>query len=177
MGLDTVELILGWEEAFGVSIDEKAAAAMRTTGDVIDYLYAKLKDDRIEDAGCLALRAFYRLRDALRADGSNAALIAPSTKISLVLTSKDRRDRLRTILRRLGFTPPGPLPFGLQFTAGTIGDLVVDAVVRHHRALRRPGCGWSRTQVREVARAVMAAQFRLRKFSDDARIVKDLGLD
>jgi hypothetical protein len=177
MGLDTVELIIGWEQTFGVSIDEEPARAMRTTGDVVDHLYAKLKDDRPEDEGCLAVRAFFRLRNAFRAAGYTHVAIAPATKVSHVLTGRDRRDQLNAILLRVGFTPLPSLPFGLQFTAGTIGDLVLDAVVRHHSALRRPGCGWSRRQVREVARAVMTALFNLRKFSDKAHITRDLGLD
>jgi hypothetical protein len=177
MGLDTVELILGWEETFGVSIDEGSAREMRTTADAVDYLFAKLKDDRPTDDGCLALRAFCRLRDGFHAAGCSGVTIIPKTKVSHLFTGKDRRDRLAAVLQRLRFTPPPRLPFGLQFTAGTVGDLVIDAVVRHHPELRRDGCGWSRRQVREVARAVMTAQFRLRRFSDDARIVKDLGLD
>ena len=176
MGLDTVELVLGWEEAFGVPISDEAARDMRTTADVIDYLYPQVKGDLPEDTGCLAVRAFFRLRGAFRQSGCQGVRIRPDTKVSQLLPGKDRRDRLTAILQSVGFTPPGRLPLGLQFTAASIGTLVVDAVVRDHRVLRIPGCGWSRRQVREVVRAVMNAQLSLRKFSDKARIVKDLGV-
>ena len=177
MGLDSVELILGWEESFGISISDAAARDMRTTNDAIAYIYQKLKDERPEDCGCLSLRAFYRLRGAFRKMGNAEGPIAPDTKVSRLLPGKDRRDRLREMLHQIGFPPPDRLPFGLQYTSVSVGELVLDAVVKNHGRLRKPGCGWSKQQVREVARAVMAAQLNLRKFSDNARIVKDLGVD
>jgi len=55
--------------------------------------------------------------------------------------------------------------------------MVLDTVVEHHAELRLPGYGWSQAQVREVVRAVMYAQLALRRFSDTAKFVKDLGID
>jgi acyl carrier protein len=40
MGLDTVELVMAWEEEFGVPIPDAAAATMATPRDVIDWLVA-----------------------------------------------------------------------------------------------------------------------------------------
>ena len=38
MGLDAVELIVAYEEAFGIEITDVAAARMRTPRDVIDHV-------------------------------------------------------------------------------------------------------------------------------------------
>jgi len=40
MGLDGVELVMAWEEEFGVEIPEAAAEKMRTPRDVIEWLVA-----------------------------------------------------------------------------------------------------------------------------------------
>ena len=40
MGLDTVELVMAFEEKFGVSIPDAATAKLVTPRDVVDYLMA-----------------------------------------------------------------------------------------------------------------------------------------
>ncbi|MGD9140594.1 MAG: acyl carrier protein [bacterium] len=42
--LDTVELMMELEEAFGVSIEDEEAEKIQTVKDAIDYLEAKLAD-------------------------------------------------------------------------------------------------------------------------------------
>lgn len=40
--LDTFELIMGLEEAFGIEIPEEDLEGMKTVGDVVNYLQSKL---------------------------------------------------------------------------------------------------------------------------------------
>lgn len=42
MGLDTVELVMAFEESFGIPFSDEAAATLRTPGDVIDYVVKEL---------------------------------------------------------------------------------------------------------------------------------------
>jgi acyl carrier protein len=42
MGLDTVELVMAFEESFGFPFSDEAAARLRTPGDVIDYVVKEL---------------------------------------------------------------------------------------------------------------------------------------
>jgi hypothetical protein len=177
MGLDTVELVLGWEAAFGIPIDEGATVRMRTTSDAIDYIYAAVRGAAPEDTGYLALRAFYRIRGRIGTHLPDGTRLRPATKLSDVFTSRSARSRVSEMLSGLGFSPLPPLPFGLQWISRSIGHLIAQVVITDSAVLRKPGHGWSRVQVREVARAVMFAQFSLRRFSDHARVVKDLGLD
>ena len=123
------------------------------------------------------MRAFYRLRQAFEEEGISRRDILPSAKIADLLPSRQRRDRLNSVMEQAGFRPLRRLPFGLQLTFGSVRAVVADAVIGQHEALRLPGHGWSQAQVREVVRAVMFAQLALRRFSDDARMVKDLGVD
>jgi hypothetical protein len=177
MGLDSVELVLGWEDAFGIAISDAEAERMFTTRQVVQAIYEKVRSPMPEDRGCLSMRAFFRLRSAFQAEGFSRKAIQPETKVTALLPSRQRRDILSSVCERAGLRPLRRLPLGLQFTFGRVRDVVLDAVVGQHDALRRSGCGWSQLQVREVVRAVMYAQLALRRFSDDAEFIKDLRID
>jgi hypothetical protein len=177
MGLDSVELVLAWEETFGIAITDAEAERMFTTRNVIDIIFEKVRTAIPEDSGCLSMRAFCRLRKAFEALGVRRRDIHPDAKLKELLPGNNRRDALSTICRHASLRPLKRLPFGLQFTFGTIRDLVLDAVVHQHACLRRAGHGWSRTQAREVVRGVIRDQLGLRDFLDDAQFVKDLKID
>jgi hypothetical protein len=123
------------------------------------------------------MRTFFRLRCAFVEEGVPWRSVRLKSKVSALLPGRQRRDVLSAVAVRAGFAPLRQLPFGLQFTFGRIRDIVTDAVIGQHATLRLPGHGWSLTQVREVVRAVMLTQLALRRFSDDAHIVNDLGVD
>ncbi|HKK27806.1 MAG TPA: acyl carrier protein [Gemmatimonadota bacterium] len=42
--LDTVELVMAFEEEFGIEIPDEDAEGMQTVGDAIDYLSSKQED-------------------------------------------------------------------------------------------------------------------------------------
>lgn len=42
MGLETVELVMAWEEEFGVEIPDSVAASLKTPRQVTDWLAAQL---------------------------------------------------------------------------------------------------------------------------------------
>jgi hypothetical protein len=177
MGLDGVELVLAWEEAFGVSISNAEAASFVATRDAVDCIFEKVKSPAPQDSGCLTMRAFLRFRRAFQAEGIRRQDVHPDAKLNELLPGRQRRDILNSVRNRAGFPPLRRLPFGLQFTFGRVRDIVIDSVIEHHADLRLPGYGWSRTQVREVVRAVMYSQLALRRFSDNAEFVKDLHID
>lgn len=63
MGLDSVELVLQVEDAFGFSIPEEEAADMTTVGKLYDYVLAHRFRGK-QDA-CLSSVTFYKIRRAL----------------------------------------------------------------------------------------------------------------
>jgi hypothetical protein len=177
MGLDSVELVLAWEESFDISISDAEGQRMFTTRQVSECIFEKVRSRLPEDRGCLSMRAFFRLRKAFEKEGVSRLAVRPDSKVAALLPSRRRRDVLSAVAVHAGLRPLRRLPFSLQFTFGRVRDIVSDAVIEQHANLRLPGHGWSLAQVREVVRAVMFTQLSLRKFSDNADVVKDLGVD
>ena len=60
MGLDLVELVIRFEDAFGVAIPDKVATELTTPRQVTDYLVSQL--DLGSQKSCISQQAFYRLR-------------------------------------------------------------------------------------------------------------------
>jgi hypothetical protein len=63
MGLESVELVMAFEEHFGIEIPDEEAEKLLTPGLVIDLVCAKLKT--IDGDTCQSQRAFYILRRAV----------------------------------------------------------------------------------------------------------------
>lgn len=63
MGLDTVELVLAFEEEFGIEIPDEDAEKMVTVGDVVRFMQKKIAVTPPEE--CLTQKIFYKLRRAL----------------------------------------------------------------------------------------------------------------
>lgn len=63
MGLDTVELVMAFEDGFGIAIKDDDASRLTTPGEVADYVIARVRTG-IEQP-CPSQAAFYRLRSAL----------------------------------------------------------------------------------------------------------------
>lgn len=171
---------MAWEESFGITLTEAEAEKMFTTRNTVELIHAKLRatgPTLPEDTGCLALRAYYRLKRSCVHHGIDSSRVRPQVKLADLLPRANRKQGISAILEHAGFAPLPRSPFGLQFAFGRLRDHVLDCVISHHRVLRRPGTTWSRAQVREVARAVLRAQLAVTRFSDDARFVEDLGVD
>ena len=63
MGLDTVELVIAFEDEFGIAINDRYAEKMRTPGDVADYVIAKVRTTRKDP--CSSQTGFHRIRSIL----------------------------------------------------------------------------------------------------------------
>jgi len=65
MGLDSVEIVIGWEESFGISIANVEAEALRTPRQSIDLIATKVGAQHGPARACLTLRAFHLLRNSI----------------------------------------------------------------------------------------------------------------
>lgn len=88
MGLDTLELVLAFEDEFGVKIDNAAAEKMRTPRDVVDYI-ATFCDGRER---CTSRSGFYQLRrHFIEQHGTDRAMVRPETLLVQLLPVKEIR--------------------------------------------------------------------------------------
>lgn len=92
MGLDTVELVMAFEEAFEIDIPNEAAERMVTVRDVIDYVYSRV--EHADTKLCLSQRAFYRLRRSVQETlGVDRSRVRPSTSWESLLPVENRQQR------------------------------------------------------------------------------------
>lgn len=120
MGLDTVELVLAFEEEFEISIPDQDAETLTTPGQVADYVLSRLQDN--PDGPCPSQVRFYRLRAILmQAFGLPRKAIRPQTPLREILPGNIRQQwaQLRQIDATTRFPPLQRAP--LFLLAGTAG--------------------------------------------------------
>src|SRR5688572_12178946 len=91
MGLDGVELVMAFEEGFGISIADAEAEACMTPAAVISLILGKLRasDERV----CVSQRAFYFLRKALtRTLGVSRGKVVLNTDIRSFTAGRSETD-------------------------------------------------------------------------------------
>ena len=117
MGLEAVELVIRFEEAFGIGIPDQVAAELTTPGKVTDYIFTQLTAS--EQSACLSQQAFYFLRkrfaDALQIQHK---LFSPSTRLETLIPLQQRRKVWAGIKSEIGTSalPDLARPTWLFFT-------------------------------------------------------------
>ena len=91
MGLDGVELLMAFEEAFGLEISDAEAERMLAPRDVVDFVYRArgLETKKIY----LSRRAFYQVRRRLLDAGHSRAEIRLETRLEDIFPRKGRRRK------------------------------------------------------------------------------------
>ncbi len=173
MGLDTVEMIMEWEEAFNIEIPDRDTDRIRTPKDAIDYICGRLCVTDARGGSCLSMRAFHQLRNAVCQDaGVPRASMRPRARLNDV-TRTDRRKAWRAICAAGGWkrlTGPAYVP-GLGFFNITVEEVTYMLLARNARTLRKSDEPWTRSQIRCVVRATVSDTTRARNFKDEERFV------
>ncbi len=174
MGLDTVDLVMSWEETFGISIDDSEAVELRTPRQAIDLISDKLG---ASDAPCFCptMRAFHVFRSGARQASDDPHL---KVKLSDALWSLSAGSTKKDFWRKFGnatgienFRPPEIL-----FCRARVRDAVELLVERHLKSLLKPSETWTRSLVRAGVRYGVLGVVGTREFSDDDRFVEDIGM-
>jgi len=126
MGLDTVELVMEVEDAFGITIEDAEAEAVHTVDDL--YHLVARKSRVVPGERCLSATAFYQLRRAIRAVApAGPERLRPSTTIDEALPVQSRRAAWPRLAEATGLHLPG-LHASTAVAGSLLGGMVAGAV-------------------------------------------------
>jgi acyl carrier protein len=179
MGLDAVEMMMGWERAFDIQLSDAEVLELRTPRQAIDLIAGKVGTSDREPGVDMGLRAYHRLRQAFV---TVTKVPRDQVRLDSQLRTLIPRSQLLANWRKF-FTHAG-LPTaphlvwgaGVVFWPFTIQDLVIWSVASHPRSLVSLEERWTRQQVRSVVRAVILEILGLDKLNDDDDFINDLGI-
>lgn len=179
MGLDSVEIVMGWEESFGIQIADEEATVIRTPQMAIDLIATKLGTTKASNS-CLTLRAFHKLRTAIVAATDLARnKIKPTAKIRDLITS-NRKQTWKAVQDAIGLPS---LPFS-RFRIGrlfgppiTVQDVTSWIITHCAKDLKNSDECWTLSEIRMVVRAVVTEVTGSRGYSGDDDFVKNIGID
>lgn len=174
MGLDSVEIVMCWEETFEIFISDDEAAGLRTPRQAIELISSKLG---VIDAPsfCPTLRAFHLFQATVRKTTSNA-----NQRIKLTDTLRSLQgdfdkavfwESFQIISGIKKFRPPFFL-----FRRANVRDVVKALVARHLSKLSNPRGVWTRPLVRFGVRSGITEIMGTKSFSDDDRFIEDIGV-
>ena len=161
MGLDSVELVIAFEEAFGVAIEDAAAEKMRTPRDVIDFI-ARHRGSGTKKL-CLTRRAFHKIREHLMAVGVARSAIRPDARLEQIFPADIRCAlwiRARGEISRWQW-PDLVRPVRLQNTISIL-PLVIASAVLVTTLIRISGSRISSAIIFAVGSAILSAFLLLR---------------
>jgi acyl carrier protein len=151
MGLDSVELVMAWEEEFGISIPDEAAAHMLTPADAIDWISKQVNASH-DTSPCFSMVEFHGVREQYftRHGVPRCAVKLESLLPGGWFTHRTVRDEVK---RRVGIRAEG-------------------LIIR-----RKVDPQWKHGEVREAVRQIIREQIGVDEFSNKDEFVRDLGLD
>ena len=101
MGLDTVELVIRFEQAFGISIPDEDAAYLTTPRQVTYYVLSQLRLG--EQSTCMTQQAFYLLRkEFVPVLGIRRSEFHPRANLDQLIPIHTRKEIWPTLRVRLG---------------------------------------------------------------------------
>ncbi len=95
MGLDSVELLVTVEEAFGISFTDPEAEKIATVGDLYKGVWSKIKDrEQIENNKCKSAVLFYKFRNYFETEfDSKRKEIVPNSLLKNILPEVDIKTK------------------------------------------------------------------------------------
>jgi hypothetical protein len=177
MGLDLVELIMTYEEAFAVSLDASTCERLRTPRDLIEHLAAVLP---LAEPRCSSQQAFYAVRrGVVRTWHARRATIRPATPWAELLPAAHARRAWTALGSSVspGYWPQRWLVGGPRTDHATVGALASFLATTQPARVKRTPVTWTVQEIETVVRAVMREEQGLSAVDLDAHFVRDLGIN
>lgn len=179
MGLDAVEILMGWEKAFGVRVADAKAECVRTPRMGVDLMCSKVGAINQPSPYCLTSRAFYRFRSCVvDRCGIPRASLSPRLPMTFAFPDPSDRESWAAVGVALGLPEwPSRLRSGWFSGPTEIPSAMRWIIANRPRAVMDAGEPWSRGHVRSVVRAVITEVIGETEFDDEDDFVHDLGID
>jgi hypothetical protein len=170
MGLDAVEIILAWEMAFGIKLEDKAVERLSTAQMAIDLISAKVGAIAQPDNEPLEELVFQRFQNAF-----SVVLQIPTeqiqhtSKLRTLLPKKKPKEALQRIYTHIELpeVPWFGWGVGILLEPMTVGSLVDEAIASYPRYFLPPDTPWTIAPVRSVVRAAVRKMAGIDNFKDD----------
>jgi hypothetical protein len=179
MGLDAIELILGWETAFGIEISDSEAFILQTPKSAIDLISTKVGASQETVGICPSIRAYHQLRTAFQESlGCQRKHLKLDSKLRNILPKKQRQEAWKNIFNLIGMPKYPEFNFGTGtlFSPIAIRDLVDWSVARYPGHFIAPDERWTHSQVRCVVRAVIRDIVGESDFNDNSDFYREIGI-
>jgi hypothetical protein len=178
MGLDSVELVMNFEAAFGIGIPDAVAEQMITPRHTLDYVASSLGTNPATE--CLTQQLFYRLRRGLRTVFANNVNIRPANSLREI-SSKREWPQIWSRIRETAGEPNWPerVPWRGWLVEGpdTFRDLTFYVAMHLPPPDLSRGEPWTRERIELVVRRVVWETIGVQSFKLDDQYVRDLGVD
>jgi acyl carrier protein len=186
MGLDTVELVMEIEDHFAVRLDDDRCAAVKTAGDLRDYVAELLGTARpVANKVCASAHGFYLVRRALLGEvvpSVPRSAVRPDTLLQPFFATDQGAAQWKRLQSRLAIDWPSRSLF--QWIRGelvprdaTVRDLALR--VAQHDASRwfRSDGVVDRNAVWDDVQEIVSEQFGVckREITPEIRFIEDLG--
>jgi hypothetical protein len=177
MGLDAVEILMGWEQAFDITITDKEAEKITTPRMAIDLIISKLEvKENITDV-CPLIRINYRVQHALQVVLSlQQNQIQPNSKLRHLLPQYQRSENWQKIRSYLGVPKLPKISTVSIFMPITVQDLVDWLTAHYPSYFLSPNERWTHQQIRTVVRAVVKDVVGTSDFTEDNDFIKEIGV-
>jgi hypothetical protein len=177
VGLDAVEIIMGWEQAFDITITDAEAEKICTPRMAIDLLITKLEVNENIPEICPLTRIYQRVIQALQTVLSlQQNQIKPDSKLRHLLPQQQRSETWQQICSHLGVPKLPKISTIPIFMPITIQDLVNWLTAHYPSYFLSPDERWIPQQIRTVVRAVIEDVVGTSDFTDDNDFVKEIGV-
>jgi hypothetical protein len=189
MGLDSVELVLSFEETFQISIPNAEAEKMRTPRNVIDFITATF-GTRVEGPSVVMPKRhaelWTQLESAMRSSGMAGKSLSWDQRLDEVFACRGSRRQDWSKLRRQMNVKEWPslrwLGISADFPAHlqTLGDLVDWLSCKRPQVLTAEELqALTREDIALLVKNIVLYQIGIseEKYGEDKRFVEDMGVD
>ena len=177
MGLDAVEIIMGWEQAFDINFTDAEVERITTPKIAIELITSKLTaKENIPDI-CLQIRIDHQVQQALQIVLSlPPSQIKPASKLRHLLPPSQRSKNWQQICSHLGVPKLPKISTIPIFIPTTVKDLVDWLTAHYPSYFLSPNERWTPPQIRTVVRAVIKDIVGTNDFTDDNDLVTEIGI-